>query len=266
MPSPKVVIFSVDGLRPDAIGLAGQARAEVPNIQALVARGVYTGKARTVYPSWTLPAHSSMVSGDLPVAHGLTWDDYQPAKGRISVSTIFSVAKGAGLRTVLVVGKEKLRHLDRPGTVDAFVFADAGDADVANQAIVEVQAGFDLMFVHFPDTDMAGHRSGWLSEPYLAKVSEADRAIGRVLSALPPETTVILTADHGGHDHTHGSTQREDMTIPWILAGPRRNGRGRELTQGVSTTDTAPTALFVFGLALSPEANGRVVREAFADP
>jgi phosphopentomutase len=131
---------------------------------------------------------------------------------------------------------------------------------------VEVQAGFDLMFVHFPDTDMAGHRSGWLSEPYLAKVSEADRAIGRVLSALPPETTVILTADHGGHDHTHGSTQREDMTIPWILAGPRRNGRGRELTQGVSTTDTAPTALFVFGLALSPEANGRVVREAFADP
>jgi hypothetical protein len=66
-----------------------------------------------------------------------------------------SVAKASGLRTVLVVGKEKLCHLDRPGTVDAFVLAPEGDANVGNQAIVEIQAGFDLMFVHFPDTDMA---------------------------------------------------------------------------------------------------------------
>ncbi len=265
-PSPKVAILSVDGLRPEAIGLAGPAQAEAPEIAALIARGVSTGKAQTIYPSWTLPAHSSMVSGDLPSVHGLTWDDYRPASGCIKVSTIFSVAKASGLRTVLVVGKEKLTHLDAPGTIDAFALATQGDADVANQAIVQVQAGFDLLFVHFPDTDLAGHASGWLSPAYLAKVAEVDRAIGRLLLALPPETTVILTADHGGHDRTHGSTVREDMTIPWVLAGPRASGRGRTLSQAVSTTDTAATALFVLGLTLPPEATGRAVKEAFVNP
>ena len=58
---------------------------------------------------------------------------------------------------------------------------------------------------------------------------------------------------------------REDMTIPWVLAGPRASGRGRALTQPVSTTDTAATALFVLGLALPSDATGRAVREALVD-
>jgi predicted AlkP superfamily pyrophosphatase or phosphodiesterase len=102
----------------------------------------------------------------------------------------------------MVVGKEKFRQLDAPDTVSSFVLTGQGDADVANQAIVQVQAGFDLMFVHLPDTDLAGHASGWMSAPYLEKVADADRAVGRMLAAFPPETTVILSADHGGHSNT----------------------------------------------------------------
>lgn len=33
------------------------------------------------------------------------------------------------------------------------------------------------------------------------------------------ESVFIMTADHGGHDKTHGSNSPEDMTIPWIVSG-----------------------------------------------
>lgn len=261
-PPPSVVVISIDGLRADAFAGASPP-SEAPNILALARRGAYTWKALTIVPSMTLPAHSSMLSGVMANVHGLTWDNYQPEKPCISVPTVFSLVKAAGLRTVMVVGKEKFRHLDAPGTVDAFVLTGRGDADVANEAIMQVQAGFDLMFVHFPDTDLSGHASGWLSAAYCAKVGEADHAVGRLLSTLPAETTVILTADHGGHASTHGSTMPEDMTIPWIIAGPRVVPGGRELARPVRTVDTAATALYVLGLALPSAAAGSVVGEAF---
>ncbi len=260
-PSPKVVIVSVDGLRPDALGLAA-----VPNILDLARRGAFTWKAQTVFPSTTLPAHASMLTGFPPFAHGLTWNDYRPERGNVTVPTVFARAKAAGLRTVLVAGKAKFQHFNVDGTIDAFVLAARGDADVANEAIVQVQAGFDLMFLHFPDTDLAGHANGWLSAPYLAQLAEADVAIGRLLQALPSESTVVITADHGGRGQIHGSNRAEDMTIPWIVAGPRVLARGRELTRPVSTVDTAATVLYVLGLTPPEGASGTVVSEAFNTP
>jgi predicted AlkP superfamily pyrophosphatase or phosphodiesterase len=237
----------------------------VPNILGLTRRGAYTWKAQTVYPSMTLPAHTSMLTGFAPTAHGILWDDYNAQRGNCTVPTVFAVAHDAGLRTVIVAGKEKLRHLEVAGTIDTFVVTRLGDADVANEAIVQVQAGFDLMFVHFPDVDIAGHAKGWMSAAYLEQLAEADVAIGRLLTALPPETTIIFSSDHGGRATVHGSTIPEDMTIPWIVAGPRIPGRGRELTRPVRTVDTAATALFVLGLRPGAAATGTVVNEAFAE-
>jgi len=258
--SPKVVIVSVDGLRPDAFD-----ETTVPNLLGLTRRGAYTWKAQTVFPSTTLPAHASMLTGVLPSVHGITWDDYTPEKGNSAVPTVFALARTAGLRTVLVAGKEKFKHLDVAGTVDAFVLTTRGDADVANEAIVQVQAGFDLMFVHFPDTDLAGHASGWLSPAYMATLTAADAAIGRLLQALPSETTIIVSSDHGGHGATHGSSDAVDMTIPWIVAGPRVTAVGKELTTSVRTVDTTVTALYLLGVTAPASAAGAVVKEAFGE-
>jgi phosphopentomutase len=205
-----------------------------------------------------------MLTGVAPDVHRISWDDYQPDRGCITVPTIFGLAHEAGQRTILVAGKQKFQHLNVPGTVDTIVLTPRGDADVANEAIVQVFTGFGLLFVHFPDTDLSGHTSGWLSSTYLARVGEADRAIGRLLGALPAETTVILTADHGGHGSNHGTGMTEDMAIPWIIAGPRIGGRGREILSTVRTVDTAATALFVLGIAGPVGMTGQVVSEAFA--
>jgi predicted AlkP superfamily pyrophosphatase or phosphodiesterase len=261
-PSPKVALLSVDGLRGDVF-----ASAELPNVEGLALRGAYTYRARTVTPSETLPSHASMLSGQDPKEHKITWDsnDFNPENGFITVPTAFSVAKAAGLRTVAVIGKKKLQHLLPPGTVDAFVLAERGDRDVANEAIVQTAAGFDLLFVHFPDVDYAGHAEGWMSAAYLSKVAEADEAIGRLLAALPAHTTVILTADHGGRGRNHGPDVAENTTVPWIVAGPKVVRRG-EMAARVKQTDTAATALWVLGLTLPGSCAGEVVREPFTAP
>ena len=262
VPSPKVVILSVDGLRGDAI-----AKAEAPNLKGLVLRGAYTWTARTVSPSETLPGHASMLSGEDPRVHKITWDseDYKPEKGHITVPTVFSVARAAGQRTVAVIGKRKLQHLAPPGTVDSVTVAERGDRDVANEAIVQAGVGFDLLFVHFPDVDHAGHGEGWMSAAYLAKVAEADEAIGRLLAVLPAHATVILTADHGGRGRNHGQDHPENTMVPWIVAGPKVVRRG-EMTARVKQTDTAVTALWLLGLGLPGGCAGEVVREPFTTP
>jgi predicted AlkP superfamily pyrophosphatase or phosphodiesterase len=254
--TPRVVIFSVDGLRPDALLQAG-----APAIMGLAHRGAYTWQAQTVMPSTTLPSHASMLSGFTPRAHGITWDDYRPEKGVIAVPTVFTAARVAGLRTVLVAGKEKFRQLDVPGMVQRFDLCAGDDQEVATRAVGEALAGFDLMFVHLPQTDLTGHARGWMSYAYLDAIANADRAVARVLAVLPEGTTVIVTADHGGHDFSHGTTQATDMRIPWIVAGPRIPARA--LTRSIVTTDTAATAAWVLGLSLSGGATGRPVLEAF---
>jgi predicted AlkP superfamily pyrophosphatase or phosphodiesterase len=259
-PSPRVAILSVDGLRADVV-----ASTELPNIKGLAARGAFTWSSHTVTPSETLPGHASMLSGEDPKDHKITWDwnDYKPELGFITVPTVFSVARAAGLRTVMVVGKKKLQHLAPPGTVDTFVLTERGDADVANEAIVQAGVGFDLLFVHFPDVDYAGHAEGWMSPAYMAKVAAVDEAVGRLLAALPPQTTVILTADHGGKGTSHGENIPENMTVPWIVAGPKVLHRG-QLVARVKETDTAATALWVLGLSLPGACPGEVIREPFA--
>ena len=259
-PSPKVAVLSVDGLRADAV-----AQAELPNLRGLAARGAYSWTARTVIPSETLPGHASMLSGEEPKVHKITrdWDDYVPEKGFIAVPTMLSVAKAAGLRTVMVVGKRKLQHLAPPGTVDTFVVAARGDADVANEAIVQAGTGFAILFVHFPDVDSAGHAEGWMSAGYLQALARLDEALGRLLAVLPPETTVILTADHGGKDHAHGRDIPEDTTVPWIVAGPKVTRRGG-IASRVREIDTAATALWTLGLSLPSGCAGAVVQEPFA--
>ncbi len=104
-----------------------------------------------------------------------------------------------------------------------------------------------------------------MSAAYMAKVAEADAAIGRVLAALPAQTTVILTSDHGGKDRNHGPDVPENMTVPWVVAGPKVLRRG-EMTSRVRQADTAATALWVLGLSLPGSCAGQVVREPFTAP
>jgi predicted AlkP superfamily pyrophosphatase or phosphodiesterase len=249
-----VALISVDGLRPDAI-----TEANAPGILGLAERGAYTLAAQTVLPSTTLPSHASMLTGLEPTAHGITFDEYLETF-ELRPSTTLALAQAAGKHSLMVAGKDKFRQLS-PGC-NTWVLAKRGDAEVVNEAIVQIANGFDLLFVHLPQVDQAGHASGWMSPEYLAQLRETDRVISRLVEQLPAGTTVILTSDHGGKGKTHGTTDKADMTIPWIASGGGVVRRG-PITRLVRTLDTAPTVLKLLGITPPIGMGGNAVMEPF---
>lgn len=268
-PITRVMIITFDGLRPDAI-----EAADMKNVKGLMQTGAYTLSAQTIMPSITLPAHSSMVTGACPAKHIVRWNEYVPENGYALGIDIFDLAHAAGLRTVIVAGKEKLRHLTEPGSTDYFGFIDTTDrfkdaTTLENMAIEQLRQDFGLMLMHFPDGDIAGHEFGWMSKQQLSAYKRDDDNFGLFLDILKSrnifeDTLFIITSDHGGHDSTHGTDLPEDMTIPWIISGP-------QVIPGILQTpiyimDTAATVAFALGLPLQPEWDGSPVYEAFGLP
>lgn len=264
-----MLIVTFDGLRPDAI-----AAAEMSNVLDLMKNGAFTLNAKTILPSSTLPSHASMLTGTCPAKHIVRWNEYVPENGFARGTDIFDLAHGAGLRTVMVVGKEKLRHVTEPSSTDFFAFVDETDkiddfTSIQRLAVEQVREGFNLMLLHFPDGDLTGHEDGWMSKEQLAAYEQNDQELGVVLDALKDlgmfeDTIIIVTADHGGHDSGHGTDAAEDVTIPWIISGPRVDPG--ILTSDVHTMDTAATAAFVLGLRQPAEWDGVPVFEAFGLP
>lgn len=260
----RVLIISVDGLRPDLIDLA-----PMPILSALMQEGAYTLDAQTVHPSATLPAHASMLTGLCPDQHGVNWNDYIPENGYAEGTSIFAEAKQAGLYTVMIVNKEKLRQITPPETTDVYEWINDRDTVIAEQAAPILEKGFDLAFVHLATTDAMGHVYGWLSPEQLSVVRRADEAIGTLLTALDEaglreDTLIIVTADHGGHEDFHGTWLPQDMTIPWAVIGPEVVPQ--YLTQPVNVTDTAATAAWALNLPPLPDAAGIPILEAFGQP
>jgi hypothetical protein len=263
-PARRVVIVSIDGLRPDAISLA-----PMPNLITLMQSGAFSLGAQTVFPSVTLVSHSSMLAGVCPSKHGVNWNDYLPALGYAQGTDLFDVAHAAGLKTYMYAGKEKLRQITEPSSLDNFVYVNDRDLVLMERLVAEFPQDFGVLFIHLALTDGMGHVYGWLSPEQISVIQRADEALGFLLAALDArslrgETLVIVTADHGGHDTTHGSSMPEDMTIPWIATGP--GIQPRALTTVVHTMDTAATAAFALGLPIPNEWDGVPVYEAFGQP
>lgn len=259
---PKVLVISIDGLRPDAL-----LAAQTPAVKAIIARGAWTMKACTIIPSITLPAHTSMTTGVGPMKHKVLWNSYIPRLGVVRVPTMFELAHRRGLTTGLFAGKDKFRHLDRPGSLDVMAIPGYPAQTVARAAVSFILTNApDLLFVHLADPDGAGHQHGWMSPQQMAAIATADAAVATLLAAyrtagLADRTVVIVTSDHGGKGRSHGIPRAENLTIPWIIAGPGI-GAGRTLETRVRTMDTAATALHLLGVPIPASFDGKPVTEA----
>ncbi|MBQ8952822.1 MAG: alkaline phosphatase family protein [Clostridia bacterium] len=251
----KVILISIDGMRPDGFTACGH-----PFARKMMELGSYTLTGRTVFPSVTLPCHMSLFHSVPPERHGVTTNDYVPMVRPLN--GLFEQIKQADGVSAMYYGWEPLRDVARPGSlkyagyVNAYT-SDATDAILTDMALERVaQSRPDFVFLYMVETDeKGGHDSGWMTETYLATIAAAVDNVRRVYEAAGGEYPIIITADHGGHDRGHGTDMPEDMTIPlFFIGGAFEPGRALE---GVSILDVAPTIARLMGVRPAREWEGK---------
>ncbi|HVT87881.1 MAG TPA: alkaline phosphatase family protein [Tepidisphaeraceae bacterium] len=268
----RVLIISVDGLRPDVM-----LRANAPILHGLLERGSFTMWAQTTAVSVTLPSHVSMLTGARPQIHQIEWNHDLPLSEPIypKVPTLFELAHKAGYTTGMVAGKDKFAVLNKPGTIDS-VFIPKEDAipdeQVLEQAMKVIEYGPpQVLFIHLPQVDHVGHALGWGSSEQLAAIAYADSCIGKILDAIrakdgDDDRLTIISADHGGAGKNHGADDVRSRNIPWIAVGATVR-RGLDLTSyenlTIRTEDTFATACYWLDLKPQAGLDGKPVLQVF---
>ena len=92
---PNIVLYVIDTLRADRLGLYGYDKSTSPNIDRIAASGVVFEQASAPAP-WTLPSVTSMLLSQLPCEHRVLVDRDRIASGAEPLAVLLA---GAGYRT-----------------------------------------------------------------------------------------------------------------------------------------------------------------------
>ena len=256
----KVILISIDGMRPDGLKACGN-----PYVETMEKTCAYSYEAKTVFPSETLQTHMSMVRSVPPQEHGVL--TYRYTKPVCQAKGLFETIQRGGKKggSAMFYGWEPLRDISRPSNLSYSTFIKIGSVpenvdvlltDEAERAItkrMEYGNPFDFVFLYLPETDEEGHKNGWMTDTYLQRISTAIDCVKRMVESFGEEYEIILMTDHGGHDKTHGLDIPEDMTIPLFFYG--ENFEAGRILEGLSIMDIAPTVTKLLGV--EPDENWR---------
>lgn len=262
----KILFVLIDGCRVDSL-----RQAHTPTLNSLMEHGCFTGAAKTVRPSITLPVLLSIHTSTAPARHGQA--DNVSAPDLSGLHTLAQRLREAGRTVGFFYNWEPIKQLNPPGTMDLSVFMDnylepGGDEElVALAGPIIADRRPDLAWLYLGCVDEEGHRSGYGSAPYLASLEGADRALGEVLGLLEQnggldDYAVVVQADHGGEGFDHEDPHPSVMNVPWVAWG-KGVRRGVLLDEPVSVLDTVPTLAALLGIEPHPSWEGRVLDEIF---
>ena len=263
----KTILVIIDGCRSDAL-----EQAKTPNIDYMITNGVHTLNAQTVTPSITLPVHFSIFTSMLPLGHNVSTNTGIPQPSSAARS-IIDVAKDHGKKTAAFYSWEQFRNLSAPGSLDHSYFINSGSMESRDIELAHASACYlnshspDFCFIYFEGTDIAGHRSGFMSAEYLDALETADTALGIILNELKRTNlsdcyNIVLHSDHGGIDNHHLKNTPEVMTVPWIAVGPEVK-KNHIITGKVNIIDTAPTLAGLMNIPEHHTWQGRAISEIF---
>ncbi|WP_295854610.1 alkaline phosphatase family protein [uncultured Microbacterium sp.] len=220
-PARSAIVFLIDGLGSHNLAARrGHARF-------LGAVGGRKDIARTVFPSTTAAALSSLLTGTDPGVHGIvgyraripgtdtapnqlhgwetdgldphTWQRSEPlfarrsAAGRPSFVVSRPSYTGTGFTEATLRGAE-------------FFPSDDLDERVRLAADLAARHPGSITYLYAPELDTAGHRDGWESDRWTDALERVDAAARRLADAIDAHTGVLVTADHGMVDvpaHKH---------------------------------------------------------------
>lgn len=256
----KVVLVLVDGMRPDGIEQCGN-----PYLLNLRDNSTASFKASSIMPSVTLPCHTTLFLSVDPNRHGITTNTWVPQVRPID--GICDVVCKYGKKAAMVYDWEPLRDLSRPLSLEfSFYQRQVEDTKRTLQDEIDMtkltidyikKETPDFLFLYLGAPDEVGHHYGWMGKEYLESLDSSSNCIKMLKESLPEEYQLIITADHGGHDRTHGTEMDEDMVIPMIFNGTAFE-KGKVLDK-VNLKDIAPTITKLLGLQNPPEWEGNSV-------
>ena len=265
-----IILLSIDALRADHLPAYGYHGTKTPAIDTLAADGVVFEHAYSHAPT-TLPAHTSMLSGRLPLDTGVRDDAGFTVKE--SERLLAEILRDRGYSTGGVVSTFALRR--ESGIAQGFTFFDdrmtpatpdltVGDVvrDGAESERVAEQwldsAGTSRAFLflqlddlHPPYAPPARYAQGL---PYDGEVAYADEIVGRLLHYLKAHqlydrSTIVLSAAQGQGLGDHGEAEHglfvyeEALHVPLIIKQAAGEGAGRRVSDLVEHVDLVPTIL-----------------------
>ncbi|HEV2856079.1 MAG TPA: sulfatase-like hydrolase/transferase [Thermoanaerobaculia bacterium] len=270
-----VVLVTIDTLRADAVGFAGNPRVETPTLDRLAAAGkVFDGAhAHNVV---TLPSHANILTGLYPYQHGVRDNSGFALPAR--VPTLATLLKKAGYATGAFVAAYPLDSrfglnqgfdvyddsFPRGSNPDEFVIAERRGDQVAAAARSwwDGQKGKRrFLWVHLYDPHAAydppePFASRYQDNLYLGEVAATDSflapLLGPFLDGREPPALVVVTADHGESLGEHGElthglfTYEPTLKVPLLVWGPGvKPERDHRAARHV---DIVPTVLSFLGL------------------
>lgn len=281
--SKYVIVVGCDGM--------GQIYIEnathfLPNFSELIRNGAVHNKTRARMPSVSAPNWATIITGMEPEMSGVYSNDWvpnwsnplnlsvmemPPANGRGKIPTpIWSIIKNQtrnSMTTAVFHSWDWIKYLVN-NDVDYHYNGNENDSQIMEKALEHIENNMtNFMFLHLDEVDEAGHSSYWGSSKYYGAIKNIDMFLGRLLTVLDKkdylrDTTILVTADHGGWGSSHGYFNQACMYVPNILYGGNvRRGFFSDIY--TTNVDYVPTLLYVLGLKPTIFTHGRIMYEMF---
>jgi arylsulfatase A-like enzyme/Tfp pilus assembly protein PilF len=271
-----IVLVTIDTLRADHLPAYGYTRVKTPNLDQLAYQSLIFEDVVSQVPM-TLPSHVSLLTGLLPVTHGVR--DNSGFILDAKAKTLAEILKGNGYQTAAFVSAFVLDSqfgIDQGFDLysDSFTLAQGqvSNTDVhriAGETEIEVgdwlrkksQQKFFLWVHYYDPHDPYRPPEPYLSQyrafPYDGEIAYTDHVFGDLMEELDrldlvENTIVVVTADHGEglgehKEQTHSLfIYNATQHVPLLIRLPKIESK--RITGVVSLIDIAPTLLEWVGI------------------
>jgi len=217
-----VLIIGIDGTMPSALAVA-----RTPNLDALKSNGCYSTRVVSHPVTHSAASWSSMFTGVWGDKHGVNDPGNSFAGNQFTNYPSFYrrlEAANSNLNTVAFARWAPM--LTAVPDADVKLSFDSDAAVTTETCRRLTNSDPDVFWMLLLDVDSAGHSSGWgpTVSNYVRAIETADGRVGQIIGALTNRVSytnedwlVIVTTDHGEHDHPDPERSR----ITWVInSGP----------------------------------------------
>jgi arylsulfatase A-like enzyme/tetratricopeptide (TPR) repeat protein len=278
-----VLLITLDTTRADHLPVYGYKSVKTPSIDRLAETSLVFDDAIAHVPL-TLPSHASIMTGQLPVGHGIR--DNEGFVVDPKVTTLASILKSQGYVTSAFVSAFVLDS--RWGLNNGFdsYFDHFNPYEEVNRDAIQRRAeetGSEVekwlpahkdqrffCWVHFydphdPYDPPEPFASTYAANRYDGEIAYMDQSIGKILAKLEElgvseRTLIIVTGDHGEGLGEHGESTHgmflysTTLKVPLLITVP--GGKQRRIQGIVRHVDLAPTILDFLGFPAGSDMQG----------